>query len=66
MQHDLVDQCNLLVYPVVLGKGKRLFQDGSTATLKLVETKAFRSGVVALVYESDRKEVTVQSGNPEP
>jgi dihydrofolate reductase len=55
MQHDLVDQYNLLVYPIVLGKGKRLFQDGSTATLKLVEAKTFRSGVVALVYEPDRK-----------
>lgn len=55
MQHDLIDEYRLLVYPVVLGSGKRLFQDGSTATLKLVEAKTFRSGVVALVYEPDRK-----------
>jgi dihydrofolate reductase len=51
MQHDLVDEYRILVYPVVLGSGKRLFKDGSTATLKLVDTKTFSSGVVALTYE---------------
>lgn len=51
IQHDLVDRYRLLVYPVVLGKGKRLFQEGATATLKLVESKSFSSGVVALVYQ---------------
>src|SRR4051812_10744006 len=38
MEHDLVDQYNLLVHSVVLGGGKRLFNDGSQANLKLVET----------------------------
>ena len=51
LQHNLVDQLQLLVYPVVIGSGKRLFQDGVTATLKLVETKAFNSGVVLLIYQ---------------
>ena len=54
MQHDLVDRYRLLVYPLVLGKGKRLFQEGNTATLKLLESQSFSSGVVALVYEPDR------------
>jgi dihydrofolate reductase len=54
MQHDLVDRYRLLVYPVVLGKGKRLFQQGTTATLKLVEARAFSSGVIALIYEPER------------
>ena len=54
MQHDLVDRYRLLVYPVVVGKGKRLFEEGTTATLKLLESQAFSSGVVALVYEPDR------------
>lgn len=54
MQHDLVDRYRLLVYPVVVGKGKRLFKEGATATLKLVETQRFSSGVTALIYEPDR------------
>lgn len=54
MQHDLVDRYRLLVYPVVVGKGKRLFNEGATATLKLVESRSFSSGVVALIYEPGR------------
>ena len=54
MQHDLVDRYRLLVYPLVLGKGKRLFDEETTATLKLLESQAFSSGVVALIYEPDR------------
>jgi len=56
MQHDLIDEYRLLVYPVVLGSGKRLFRDGSKAALKLVETKAFGSGVVLLRYQPAGKE----------
>jgi dihydrofolate reductase len=56
IQHDLVDQYNLLVYPVVLGTGKRLFGDGSKVALKLIETQSFSSGVVLLRYQPDRKE----------
>lgn len=55
LQHDLVDRIRLLVYPLVLGTGKRLFQDGTTATLKLVEARALSSGVAALIYEPERK-----------
>ena len=55
MQHDLVDSYRLLVYPVVLGKGKRLFEEGIPATLKLLESHSFSSGVVALVYEPERQ-----------
>ncbi len=51
MQHNLIDEYRLLIYPVVLGKGDRLFKDGSMATLKLVDTKTFSSGAVALTYQ---------------
>lgn len=54
VRHDLVDVFRLLVYPVVLGKGQRLFEEGTQAALKLVETRSFSSGVAALIYEPDR------------
>jgi dihydrofolate reductase len=54
-EHDLIDEYRLLVYPIVVGKGKRLFKDGSNIKLKLVETRLFSSGVVLLRYEPDRK-----------
>jgi dihydrofolate reductase len=51
MRHDLIDEYRLMVFPVVVGKGKRLFGDGlDTAALKLVDTKVFGSGVVVLTY----------------
>ena len=55
MRHDLVDRYRLLVYPVVVGKGKRLFEEGIPATLELLGSQSFSSGVVALVYEPDRQ-----------
>ncbi len=53
MKHDLVDQYRLLLYPVVLGEGERLFRGGIPATLKLIECRVFSSGVVGLIYNSE-------------
>jgi dihydrofolate reductase len=55
MQHDLIDEYRLLVYPVVLGSGKRLFRDADKAMLRSVETRVFSSGVVLLRYQPSRK-----------
>ncbi len=54
MQHELVDCYRFLIYPLVVGKGKRLFKEDTTATLKLVKAQQFSSGVAALIYEPDR------------
>lgn len=57
MEHDLIDEYRLMVFPVVLGSGKRLFGDGvDTKLLRLVNTKAFGSGVVVLTYQPAGKE----------
>ncbi len=54
-RHDLIDEYRLMVFPVVLGKGQRLFTEGLDATLQLVETKPFSSGVVLLTYQPAAK-----------
>jgi len=52
MQQDLIDEYRLLLHPIILGSGKRLFREGSTTkNLTLVETKTFSSGVVVLTYQ---------------
>ena len=55
MRHDLVDRYRLLVYPLVVGEGKRLFDGNIPAKLRLLESRSFSSGVVALIYEPDRQ-----------
>lgn len=57
MQHDLVDEYRLMVHPVVLGGGKRLFQDGTARKLlKLADTRTFATGIVVLTYHPGEKE----------
>ncbi len=53
-QHNLVDEYSFLVYPVVLGSGKRVFPDGLRVDLKLIEAKTFPSGVVLQRYQPNR------------
>jgi dihydrofolate reductase len=56
LQIDLLDELQLLLCPVVLGVGKRLFQEGNdTKLLKLVDSKTFSSGMVLLTYQPASK-----------
>jgi class 3 adenylate cyclase/dihydrofolate reductase len=52
LRHDLVDELRLMVFPVVLGSGKRLFRDESDLRhFRLASSRAFPSGCVLSIYE---------------
>jgi dihydrofolate reductase len=52
IEHDLVDELRLMVFPVVLGSGKRLFGAGEEkVALKLVDSKIVGDGIAILTYE---------------
>jgi dihydrofolate reductase len=58
MEHDLVDEYRLWFYPVVLGRGKRLFKDGTVPTaLRLVNTRTTSTGVAIHTYRPAGKPV---------
>jgi dihydrofolate reductase len=57
LEHDLVDELRLMVFPVVLGAGKRLFGDTSDKKrLRLTDSKRVGDGVDILIYEPAGKE----------
>lgn len=55
-ENDLIDDYYLLVYPVVLGSGKKIFPEGKRLNLRLVEAKPLASGVIVTHYTVDRPE----------
>jgi dihydrofolate reductase len=54
IQHDLVDELHLLLYPLTLGSGKRLFPNGVHAKYTVTSAKPYPSGVVGLHYARQR------------
>ena len=55
-RNDLVDEYHLMVYPLVLGGGKKLFADGAPLTLRLDEARPLPTGVVLMRYVVKRPE----------
>jgi dihydrofolate reductase len=51
LEAGLVDELHLLVHPVVVGSGKKLFADGAKVPLELVSSTTFKTGVLHLVYK---------------
>ncbi len=66
-QARLVDAFTVLIFPVVLGRGKRLFGDGTTPVgLKLVDARSHPSGVIVAMYAPDGDVRTGSFELPEP
>ena len=60
-EHDLVDEYHLMVHPVVLGSGKRLFKEGAAGTeLALTDCRKVGLDVLLLIYRPASR----QSGSP--
>jgi dihydrofolate reductase len=57
LEHDLVDELRLMVFPVVLGSGKRLFGETSDKKpLRLVDSRVVGDGVTILIYQAAGEE----------
>ena len=51
LEHDLIDEMNLLIIPIVVGQGARLFpENGPDLALDLIESRAFPKGITLQVY----------------
>jgi dihydrofolate reductase len=50
LKHDLVDEIRLMVHPIVLGSGKRVFEGADVSVLRLADSKALDSGALILTY----------------
>lgn len=53
LAQGLIDELHLLVHPVVLGSGRRLFEGSAKVPLKLVSSATFSTGVLHLVYANE-------------
>jgi dihydrofolate reductase len=64
VEHDLVDELRLMVFPVVLGAGKRLFGDTSAKKrLRLTDSKTVGDGVTILIYQPAGQEAKASSSS---
>jgi len=51
LQHGLVDELRLVVFPFVVGRGPRVFENFDTTSWKLLDSKTFSTGAIALHYQ---------------
>jgi len=52
LKHHLIDQMNILIYPITIGKGKRLFAEGTQAeNFKMVDSQISTTGIIFATYE---------------
>jgi dihydrofolate reductase len=54
MKHNLIDEMNVWIFPLVIGKGKKLFEGGTVpSNLKLKKSRVSNSGVIIITYAPD-------------
>ena len=63
LEQGLVDELHLLVHPIVVGKGKKLFADGAQVPLELKSSTQFSTGVMHLVYVPAQPESQPEAQN---
>jgi dihydrofolate reductase len=51
IREGLLDELRLMIHPVVVGEGKRLFEDGEQGAFELADSKTFDTGVVYAIYK---------------
>jgi dihydrofolate reductase len=63
IQLGMIDEIRLMVHPIVVGKGRRFFNDGTTIdVLKLIDVTTFDAGVVLLTLQPTSQEPTPKTG----
>jgi len=62
LEHDLIDELRVMVFPVILGTGKRLFGETSDKKrLRLTDSRTVGDGIAVLFYEA----VATEAGTPD-
>lgn len=57
LHHGLLDELRLMIHPIVVGSGKRLFTDGNPQKpLKLIDSQTFSTGVIYATYQPDSRD----------
>ncbi len=67
LRHELIDEFKLVIFPVVLGSGKKLFAGGAVpAAMKLLRTQSSSNGVIFATYQPDGPVKTGSFVGPSP